>query len=92
MPFFGKPLGDTFGFAMTALRISGANVAKQAIAFYYDVPLEADYSINKSLDKVRSYLVSLGFTKNVHGEYVKGDIVVSPVDADLDLMIYVWKD
>lgn len=91
MPFFGIPLGDTYGFAMEAMKITSTNQAKRAIQFYYDVPLDVDYTINESLEKVRDYLESIGFEVNAAGEYRKGNIVVSPEDRDLDLMIYVWQ-
>lgn len=92
MPFFGNPLGDTYGFGMTLIHISNSsNSAKKAIGFYYDVPLDINYSIESSLSAVEEYLKSLGFVENAFGEFKKGDIVVAPTDSDLDLMIYVWK-
>lgn len=92
MPFFGNALGDTYGFGLTTIHISGGTTtAKSAIVFYYDVPLDIDYSITSSLDAVCEYLESLGFVKNAYNEYTKGDIVVAPTDSSLDLMIYVWK-
>lgn len=92
MPFFGNVLGDTYGFGLTTVHIpTGGNVAKQAIVFYYDVPLDVNYTIDSSLDKIGEYLLSLGFTKNAHDEYEKDGIYVAPVDSSLDLVIYVWK-
>ena len=91
MPFFGTPLGDTYGFAMETVRVSAYDGGKTAIQFYYDVPLDVDYTINESIEKVCEYLVELGFERNAAGEYNKGDIVVFPYDSDLDLMIYVWR-
>ena len=92
MPFFGDALGDTYGFGLTSFHINSQNVNKAAITFYYDVPLDVDYSIDSSLEKIEEYLISLGFNKNSAGEFHKGDIWVSPVDQNLDLIIYVWKD
>ena len=92
MPFFGKPLGDTYGFGLTSFHINSQNVNKAAITFYYDVPLDVDYSIDSSLEKIEEYLIELGFVKNHAGEFHKGDIWVAPVDQNLDLLIYVWKD
>lgn len=92
MPFFGNVLGDTYGFGLTTVHIpTGGNVAKQAIVFYYDVPLDVDYTIDSSLNKIGEYLLSLGFTKNAHDEYEKDGIYIAPVDSSLDLVIYVWK-
>jgi hypothetical protein len=92
LPFFGDALGDTYGFGMTTARkVSGSSIDRQALVFYYDVPLDVNYSIDSSLKKIADYLVSLGFEKNEYGEYIKGDIGVIPVDSSLDLVIYVWK-
>lgn len=93
MPFFGTPLGDTYGFGLTTYKmIGGSNIMKPSIVFYYDVPLDVDYSINSSLTAVKEYLVSLGFERNKYDEYVKGKIRVAPVDSSLDLLIYVWNE
>ncbi|MGN1041879.1 MAG: hypothetical protein ACI4SK_00170 [Christensenellales bacterium] len=93
MPFFGAPLGDTFGFALTGMKLrSGANIMKPIIQFYYDVPLDIDYSIDSSLKAVGDYLISLGFVKNRAGEYVKDGVIVLPKDESLDFIIYVWYD
>ena len=92
MPFFGKPLGDTYGFGLTSYHIDSHNVNHPAITFYYDVPLDVDYSIESSLELVEEYLLSIGFRKNSAGEFNKDDIWVAPVDQSLDLIIYVWKN
>lgn len=92
MPFFGKPLGDTYGFGLESFHINSQNVNKKAITFYYDVPLDVDYSIESSLALVEEYLLEIGFVKNQAGEFHKGNIWVAPVDQNLDLIIYVWKD
>lgn len=91
MPFFGDPLGDTYGFGLTQVHITGENKAVKSILFYYDVPLDVDYTIDSSLKKVEEYLITLGFEKNKYGEFKKGDIMVAPLDQSLDLIIYVWK-
>ncbi|MBQ8323256.1 MAG: hypothetical protein IJX91_04750 [Clostridia bacterium] len=92
MPFFGDPLGDTYGFGLTTIRIpGGSGTAKSAVVFYYDVPLDIDYTIDSSLKAVEDYLLNMGFTKNGYSEFTKGNIVVAPVDSSLDLMIYIWK-
>lgn len=92
MPFFGVPLGDTYGFGLTTYHIpAGTSVAKASVVFYYDVPLGIDYTIDEPLKQVKEYLLSLGFEKNSNDEFRKGDIWVAPVDSSLDLIIYVWK-
>ncbi|MGM9899423.1 MAG: InlB B-repeat-containing protein [Bacilli bacterium] len=92
MPFFGVPLGDTFGFGMTTIHIpTGSDTSKSAVLLYYDVPLDIDYTIESSLAKIEEYLVGLGFTKNKNGEFNKGDIWVAPMDVSLDLQIYIWR-
>jgi len=91
MPFFGNPLGDTFGFGLTTMRIpTGDNTARKAVSLYYDVPLDVDYTINSSLTAVKEYLLSLGFQKNQYDEFYKENIAVAPVDSSLDLIIYIW--
>lgn len=94
LPFFGSTscLGDTFGFGIPQVyRPSGMAYYINAINLYYDVPLDLDYSINSSLNKIYEYLESCGFTNTGNHIYVKGDITVEPVDKDLDLIIYVYK-
>ena len=93
MPFFGDPLGDTYGFGLSTIHIpSSSQTAKQAVVFYYDVPLDIDYTIDSSLAAIEEYLLGMGFTKNAYGEFYKDDIAVHPVDSSLDLMIYIWKN
>jgi len=92
MPFFGNVLGDSYGFGLTTFHITSKNVSKQAVAFYYDVPLDLDYTIDSSLEAIEEYLVGLGFVENGAGEFHKDGIWVAPVDSSLDLFIYIWKD
>lgn len=95
MPFFGDVLGDSYGFGLTTRKIPGGmKVFKQAIVFFYDVPLDVDYTINSSLTAVREMLTAKGFVRNEYDEYhdeVNG-IWVAPMDQNLDFVIYVWKD
>jgi hypothetical protein len=91
MPFFGEAIGDTYGFGLTSFHIDSQNRNNPAITFYYDVPLDVDYSIESSLEKVYEYLLQEGFTRNSAGEFNKGNIWVAPVDQNLDFIIYVWK-
>ena len=91
LPFFGTPLGDTFGFGLTSYHRDSNKVNHECISLYYDVPLDVDYSIDSSLKAVEDYLISLGFVKNDANEFSKGNICVAPVDSSLDLFIYVWK-
>lgn len=93
VPFFGNVLGDAYGFGMTTVRKpqSSANT-KWTVVLYYDVPLDIDYTITTSLDKVNNYLASLGYQKDRYGEYHKDGIGIVAVDNDLDLLIYVWAD
>ena len=93
IPFFGIPLGDTFGFGLTTFHISAStNKANEGVVLYYDVPLDVDYTIDSSLEAIEEYLLELGFTKNKFDEFRKGDICVAPTDSSLDLLIYVWKE
>lgn len=92
MPFFGAALGDTYGFGLPTTRtFASLNKMCRAIGFYYDVPLDTDYTIDSSIRKVEQYLVEQGFERNGYGEYVKGDIAVQVVDSSLDLLIYVCQ-
>ena len=93
LPFFGEVLGDTYGFGLTTFHLpTGSNAAKPAIVFYYDVPLDMDYTIDSSLALVYEFLVQEGFTRSPSGEFVKGNLHVSPLDVSLDFTIYVWVD
>lgn len=94
LPFFGSNncLGDAYGFGITQkYRPTGMSYYLSAVNLYYDVPLDNDNTINSSLNKVYSYLESLGFVNKGNRRYVKGNITVEPVDSDLDLMIYIYK-
>ena len=91
MPFFGEALGDSYGFGLTSYHIDSQNRNNPAITFYYDVPLDVDYSINSSLELIEEFLLEEGFVKNSAGEFNKGNIWVAPVDQNLDFIIYVWK-
>lgn len=96
LPFFGDALGDTYGFGLLTGRIpNGSSINYQCLTFYYDVPLDVDYTIDSSLEKIDEYLIGLGFTEK-DGEYSKSingkTIYVAPVDSSLDLMIYMWGD
>ncbi len=92
MPFFNECLGDTFGFGLTGVHVSPTDHrAYMSMTLFYDVPLDRNYSIESSLKKIEDYLISLGFTKNINSEFKKGDIVIAPVDQELDLLIYVWR-
>lgn len=91
VPFFGEALGDTYGFGMDTVHMpGGTHSAKLSIVFYYDVPLDIDYTIESSLSAVKALLESKGFVGNQYDEYTNGSIVVAPVDNNLDLMIYLW--
>ena len=93
MPFFGGVdyLGDTYGFGMTRqYRPDGMGFYINALTLYYDVPIDLNYTINSSLEKVYDCLEDCGFT-NRNGTIVKGDISIVPVDNELDLMIYVYR-
>ena len=93
LPFFGKVLGDTYGFGLTTFHLpSGSDSAKPAIVFYYDVPLDMDYTIDDSLALVYEFLVEEGFTRNARGEFVKDNLHISPLDVSLDFTIYVWVE
>lgn len=92
IPFFGKVLGDTYGFGMTTYHTSPADKRNhKAIVFYYDVPLDRNYTIDSSMTAVREYLVAQGFERNSADEYEKDGIVIAPIDSSLDFNIYVWK-
>ncbi|MDE7439883.1 MAG: Ig-like domain-containing protein [Clostridia bacterium] len=92
LPFFGEILGDTFGFALANYRKPGGTTMQvPTVTLYYDVPLEADRTIDRTIKSAQEYLVRLGFVKNQYGEYVKGSVSAMPVDSSLDFCIYIWK-
>ena len=92
LPFFGDVIGDTYGFGLTTMHLpSGGNMLLPAIMLYYDVPLDLDYTIDSSIQKVNEYLIQNEFTYNPNGWYQRGDICVSPTDSSLDFVIYIWK-
>ena len=75
LPFFGNALGDTYGFGLTTIYIpKGQDKVKNAIVFYYDVPLDINYTIDSSLKEVENYLLSLGFVRDSNGNFKKGNI------------------
>lgn len=90
LPFFQSVLGDCYGFGMTTYRIASDKKNHRTIAFYYDVPLDTDYTINSSIEKVENLLTQEGFVKDADGVFTKGNIAVQPYDQDLDFIVYVW--
>lgn len=90
LPFFGDALGDTYGFGLTTFKRVG-DATKQCIVFYYDVPLDTDYSIESSMNQVKELLVQRGYVKGENDVYTKDGLAVQVVDSSLDLNIYVWK-
>lgn len=92
IPFFGNAIGDTFGFGLVSYYMpSGMEYFTEALQLYYDVPLDLDYTIEKSITALEQYVESLGFVKNENGYYVKDNICINIVDNSLDLNIYIWK-
>lgn len=93
LPFFGVALKDTYGFGLTTLHmVGGTKQSVKSIVFYYDVPLDIDYTISTSINAVEEYLYSLGFKKNEYNEFTKDNIGIAVVNSSLDLLIYVWKN
>ncbi len=99
LPFFGDKncLGDTYGLGMaTSFTMtdenSGSVIQQNAMIFYYDVPVDLDYTITTSVDKVKNFLTDKGFEYKSNGVFKKGNLCVRPVDSSLDMMIYVWTE
>ena len=90
LPFFGEALGDTYGFGLETYRIAGG-VNRHTIVFYFDVPLDVDYTIESSIKKLEDLLIAEGYQKDRTGVFTKGSIAIEIVDADLDYTVYVWK-
>lgn len=90
LPFFGAALGDTYGFGLETYRMTGG-VNHHCIVFYFDVPLDVDYSISSSIKKLETFLLAEGFEKGKNGVFTKGSVAIEIVDADLDFTVYVWK-
>ena len=97
VPFFGDVLGDSYGFGAYIPRgvplTNGSTIYAPSVSFYYDVPLDANYSIESSLVKVRGLLRDNGFSLNARGHWVKqgSDVVIDVEDNELDLYIHVRK-
>ncbi len=94
IPFFGEVLGDSYGFAYTSpvsYRPNGGNRYAKTMIFYYDVPLDRNYSIEESMADVSQWLKAQGFVENMYGEHIKGNVGVLLVDSNLDFLIYVWE-
>lgn len=91
LPFFGEALGDCFGFGMNYMYMpENSNRGYSAVSFYYDVPLDPDYTITTSMDALADLLEENGFEKTGYYEYRLGNIGVKIADMDLDFMVYVW--
>ena len=72
---------------------NGSTLYAPSVSFYYDVPLDSNYSIESSLAKVRTFLKENGFKLNARGHWVKEgtNIVIDVEDNELDLYIHVRK-
>lgn len=96
LPFFGSVLGDTYGFGMLSMHIpNGDNTAHMSITLYYDVPLDIDYTINSSLEKIGEYLKSIGFTDLGNGEYsktIQGTVIEEIEENGIKIKREVVKD
>ncbi len=93
IPFFGSALGDTYGFgAISTYYSPESRMNHTALSYYFDVPLDLDYTINSSIDVVGKYLIQQGYTKNKYGEFKKDGINIAVSNNQLDLFIYVWID
>lgn len=90
LPFFGDALGDTYGFGMETYRVMNG-VNRHTVVFYYDVPLDVNYTIESSMRALQALLIEEGFERDKNGVYTKGSVAVNIVDADLDFTVYVWK-
>ncbi len=90
LPFFGNVLGDTYGFGLTTFKTYNHR-PYNSVVFYYDVPLDVDYTIESSLAAVRAQLIEAGFTAGDDGVFTKGEIKVEPIDSSLDLNINIWR-
>lgn len=92
IPFFGNVLGDCFGFAMTTSYMpSHSSRLYSAVMFYYDVPVDLNYTLDSSMNVIKQMLIEQGFTPNGAGEYSKNGLWIAPTDDGLDLKIYVWQ-
>lgn len=100
VPFFGEALGDTYGFVTSQLYrpISwGAinpNMQVLAVSIYYNVPLDADYTVTSSMDAVKAMLLEDGYTlvDGADYEFTNGVLGIAVADVDQDFMVYVWKE
>ena len=99
IPFFGDKacFGDAYALGMatyfwTTDPVTYVKKQQNAICFYYDVPLDNDYTITTSLDAVRAFLTANGFEIAYSDVFRKGNLCVRPVDSSLDLFVYVWTE
>ena len=93
LPYFGSALGDSYGFGAIGVYYSPSTRRNHTVlSFYFDVPLEMDYTINSSIGEVGKYLINHGFNRNRYNEYSKNGVNIAVVDNQLDLFIYVWVD
>ena len=100
LPFFGDKdcLGDTFASGMkasvNATDATGAAYIQNAIALWYDVPLDLDYTVTSSIEKIKALLQEKGFVKGKNNVYKKGNLCVQPTSGTSgdDLFIYVWTE
>lgn len=93
LPYFGSALGDSYGFGAIGIYYSPSTRRNHTVlSFYFDVPLEMDYTINSAMGEVGKYLINQGFNRNRYNEYSKNGVNIAVVDNQLDLFIYVWVD
>lgn len=94
VPFFGIPLGDSYGFGMAQAYTTANGTKVKSLKLYYDVPLSLSFTIDESLNKVYDYLNASGFTADQNGEYRKNgsNLVIKVADEGLDFFIYLWTE
>ena len=100
IPFFGDVncLGDTSAGGMessvNATDATGSSYKQNALWLWYDVPLDLDYTVKSSVEKVKAFLSEKGFVKGKNNIYKKGNLCIQPTSgtAGDDLFIYVWTE
>lgn len=93
VPYFPEALGDCYGLSSTSIyQLPNSNRAVKAIQVYLDVPLDSNYSIDSSLLALKLYFIEKGFVNDGKGGYTKDGYTLVPVDSDLDLFVYIYKN
>lgn len=95
LPYFGAAVGDTFNEGEVSFRsitVNGKRVSVGTIILFFEVPIDINYSIDSSLQKMNALLVDNSFATTDGSIYTNDNISVEVKEDQMRLFIYIWNN